>query len=99
MATTTTATNVATVKFEMRYGSVWPIPPAVVISPQTAPRANGRPRPVSDPSSDNASAKPMEMPAPIDAARPTRNASQLLRVANAAANTGASVDTDPSINP
>ncbi len=41
----------------------------------------------------------MLMPAPSDAARPTTNASQLLWVANAAANTGASVDTEPSIRP
>src|ERR1700686_430044 len=86
-------------KSEMRNGSVWPIPPAAVISPVTEPRSIGRPRPVSDPSSDSASAKAIEMPAPTDAARPTRNAVQLLLVANAAANTGARVETDPSIRP
>ena len=48
------------------------------------------------PSSDNASAKPMLMPAPLLAARPTRNVSQLLCVANAAANSGASVEIEPS---
>ena len=41
----------------------------------------------------------MEMPAPTEAASPTRNVSQVLWVANAAANSGASVDTEPSIRP
>src|SRR5256885_200248 len=53
---------------------VWPRPPKVVIRPQTAPRNQGAPRPLSLPSSDNASAKPMLMPAPTEAARPTLNA-------------------------
>ena len=39
---------------------------------------SGWPRPVSAPSSDSASAKPIEMPAPIDAARPTRNVLQVV---------------------
>ena len=78
---------------------MWPSPPTAVITPQTAPRTNGAPRPVSEPSSDNASAKPMEMPAPIAAASPTRNVAQVLWVAKAAANSGASVDTEPSISP
>jgi hypothetical protein len=56
---------------------VWPRPPTVVISPQVNPRSQGEPRPVNDPSSDSASAKPMLMPAPIEAARPTRNVCQL----------------------
>lgn len=56
------------------------------------PRA---PRLVNEPSSDKASAKAMLMRAPTDAARPTRKVSQLLWVANAAAND--SVETDPSI--
>src|SRR5271170_1005617 len=99
MATTIPAIQVATQKSWIRYGSVCPMPPAVVISPHTDPRISGRPRPVSDPSSEAASANPIEMPAPTDAAKPTRNASQLILVANAAANTGAKVDTDPSINP
>src|SRR6266581_1587783 len=47
----------------MRYGMVWPRPPKVVVRPQTAPRIHGVPRPLSLPSSDNASAKPMLMPA------------------------------------
>jgi len=37
------------------------------------------------------------MPAPSDAARPTANASQVFR-GNAAAKTGASVETEPSIS-
>src|SRR5438445_12116004 len=41
----------------------------------------------------------MLIPAPNDAANPTRNAAWVLRVANAAANTGARVETDPSIRP
>ena len=69
----------------MRYGSVWPRPPSVVIRPQTTPRIHGWPRPVRLPSSDSASAKPMLMPAPTEAASPTRKASQGLRVAKAAA--------------
>src|SRR5579862_817258 len=65
----------------------------------TNPRIHGDPLPVKDPSSDSDSANPIEIPAPTEAASPTRNASQLLCVANAAANNGASVDTDPSISP
>src|SRR6266540_4032900 len=72
----------------IRKGSVCPRPPRAVIRPQTAPRTHGRPRPVRLPSSDRASAKPMLMPAPTLAARPTRNVAQVLCVANAAANTG-----------
>src|SRR5665647_1657032 len=64
----------------------------VVISPHTVPRSQGVPRPLSEPSSDSASAKPMEMPAPTEAAMPTRNVSQVWWVANAAANSGASED-------
>src|SRR5277367_6099261 len=82
-----------------RYGMVWPSPPSVVIKPQVTPRSHGEPRPVSEPSSDKASAKPMLMPAPIEAASPTRKVCQLWWVANAAANKGASDDTEPSINP
>ena len=64
------------------------------MAPQMAPHRTGLPRPVSEPLSDNASANAIEMPAPIEAASPTRNVGQLVRVANAAANSGASVDTD-----
>ena len=39
------------------------------------------------------------MPAPIAAASPTRNVAQVLWVAKAAANSGASVETEPSISP
>ena len=57
------------------------MPPAVVIKPQTRPRRSGAPRPESLPSSDSASAKPIEMPAPIEAASPTRKAFHELWVA------------------
>ena len=98
-STTRTAIVVAVQKLGMRYGSVWPMPPSVVISPHTNPRVHGWPRPVRLPSSDSASANPMEIPAPTEAAMPTRNADQLSCVAKAAANSGASVDTDPSMRP
>ena len=80
-------------------GSVWPSPPAAVMRPQTAPRIIGWPRPLIAPSSESASAKPMLIPAPTEEARPTRKASLLLCVAKAAAKSGASVDTEPSIRP
>src|SRR5437879_2513655 len=99
IATTITATAVATLKLEIKYGIVCPIPPAHVINPHTTPRKTGVPRPVIDPSSLSASANPIDIPAPTLAANPTLNASKELCVANAAANSGASVDTDPSINP
>src|SRR5436190_1684667 len=67
--------------------------------PHTAPRSQGVPRPVSEPSSDSASANPMEMPAPTEAAIPTRKVSQVLCVAKAAANSGASVDTERTHQP
>src|ERR1700733_15138609 len=94
--TTAIATTIAVQNDGIRNGSVWPMPPAVVISPQMPPRISGAPRPVRLPLSDSASAKPIEMPAPTDAARPTRNVSHVLLEAKAAANTGASVETDPS---
>src|SRR5262245_57437063 len=98
-ATTRIATVIAARKSLIRNGNVWPRPPAVVIAPVTIPRIHGEPRPVSDPSSDKPSANAIEIPAPNDAAIPTRNASDVLCDAYAAANSGASVDTDPSINP
>ncbi len=78
----------------MRYGIVWPSPPSVVIKPQTTPRSHGVPRPLSLLSSDIASANPMLMPAPTDAARPTLKVANVFCVANAAANNGASVETE-----
>ncbi len=62
-------------------------------------RNQGEPRPLMAPSSESASAKAILIPAPIEAARPTRNVDQLLCVAKAAAKSGASVETEPSINP
>ena len=97
--TTTIAIPRANRNSVIRNGRVWPMPPSVVMAPQIRPRAHGCPRPVRLPSSDNASAKPMLMPAPSDAAIPTRKASQLFLVARAAANTGAKVETEPSISP
>src|SRR5580704_10014825 len=94
--TTAIATAIAYQNDGIRNGSVCPMPPAVVISPQMPPRISGAPRPVRLPLSDSASAKPIEIPAPTDAASPTRNVCQVLFDANAAANTGARVDTDPS---
>src|ERR1700736_4014369 len=70
-----------------------------VIVPDAVPRRPGAPRPVNEPSSDNASAKPMEMPAPTEAPIPTRKVAQVSCVAKAAANSGARVETEPSINP
>ena len=43
--------------------------------------------------------KPIKMPAPSAAARPTRKVCPVSPVAKAAANTGASVETEPSISP
>ena len=63
------------------------------------PRFTGEPRPDSLPSSEATSVKPIEMPAPIEAASPTRKVWNVSCVANAAAKIGASVDTDPSISP
>src|SRR4051812_22574228 len=97
--TTATATHVASLTSLIKYGSVCPTPPIAVIRPHTVPRAHGCPRPVRLPSPDNASANPMLMPAPSVAANPTQKASQLLCVAKAAANTGASVETEPSMSP
>src|SRR2546421_4967619 len=78
-----TATSMATRKLLIRKGRVCPIPPAVVINPVTPPRSHGDPRPVSDPSSESPSEKAIEIPAPIEAASPTRKASQLLCEAKA----------------
>jgi hypothetical protein len=78
-------------------GQVCPMPPRKVMAPRAIPRSTGAPRPVSEPSSDRASAKAMEMPAPTEAASPTRKVAQVSWVANAAANSGASVDTEPYI--
>ena len=63
-----------------RWGMVWPRPPSVVIAPQVMPRSQGEPRPVSEPSSDNAG-KPMLMPAPIRR-RAHQNVCQLWCVAS-----------------
>ena len=99
MTTTTAAIAVAVKKFEIKYGSVWPMPPAIVMRPQTSPRKYGFPRPDNFPSSAKASANPMEIPAPRDAAIPTWKVFHELCVAKTAAKTGANVETEPSISP
>ena len=70
-----------------------------VATPVMAPRSTGPPRPVTVPSSDSASARPMLTPAPSDAARPTKKAFCGLPVRPAAAKIGAKVETAPSIRP
>src|SRR5210317_905577 len=99
MNTMTNAVIVAVQKCGIKYGSACPNPPTVVITPDATPRFQGDPRPDNDPSSDAASVKPMEIPAPTDAARPTKNVVQVSWVAKAVAKIGANVDTDPSISP
>src|SRR5215216_4914851 len=83
----------------MRKGRVCRMPPTNVAKPVIEPRKNGLPRPVSDPSSESPSEKPMLIPAPTAAANPTRNVILGSLVAKAVANNGASVETDPSIKP
>src|SRR6185503_17970763 len=86
-------------RFDSRNGNVCSMPPIAVATPVMAPRKSGWPRPVIEPSSDSASARPMLMPAPSEAASPTKNALDGLPLSPAAANKGASVDTAPSISP
>src|ERR1700730_19207093 len=93
------ATTSALRKLLIKNGKVCPSPPSVVINPQTTPRSQGEPLPLSLPSSERASANPMLIPAPTEAASPTLNVAIVLEVANAAANNGASVETEPSIRP
>src|SRR5215211_471620 len=83
----------------MRKGKVCKMPPTNVARPVIVPRKNGLPRPVSDPSSESPSEKPMLIPAPTAAASPTRNVILGSLVAKAVANNGAKVETDPSIKP
>ena len=75
------------------------MPPRNVPAPVIAPRAYGFPRPVRSPVSDSPSEKAMLTPAPIAVASPARNAYRGWWVASATAKIGASVDSDPSINP
>ncbi len=51
------------------------------------------------PSSERASDSPMLMPAPTEAARPTKKVLWALWVRPAVAKSGASVETEPSIRP
>jgi len=73
-ATTKYAVCKATDKSLIKNGSVCSIPPMVVATPVIMPLTNGFPRPVTSPSSDKASSSPILMPAPTDAASPTKNA-------------------------
>ena len=57
----------------------------------------GEPRPDNAPSSEAASVKAIETPAPSAAANPTKNVVCEFWVAKAVAKIGASVETDPSI--
>ena len=75
------------------------MPPSVVITPEAIPRFQGEPRPDNTPSSCAASVKPIEMPAPTEAAVPTRKVVQVSCVAKAVAKIGARVETEPSISP
>src|SRR5215213_3259631 len=83
----------------MRNGSVCNIPPTNVATPVMEPLKKGLQRTVNDTSSERPSEKPMLIAAPTAAARPTRNAIRGSLVAKAVANSGASVETDPSIKP
>src|SRR4051794_26666395 len=86
-------------RFWIRNGKVCSIPPTAVATPVMAPRSQGPPRPVIEPSSESASASPMLIPAPSEAARPTKKALSGRPVIPAAAKIGASVETAPSISP
>jgi hypothetical protein len=70
------------------------MPPRPVPKPVMAPRRSELPRPVTLPSSDSASERPM-----LTAASPTKYALSGRPVRPAVAKIGASVDTEPSINP
>src|SRR5674476_1662919 len=99
MKTTINAIVVAVQNSGMRYGSVWPSPPMAVMTPDAMPRFQGDPRPEILPSSCAASVKPIEIPAPTDAERPTRKVVHGSWVAKAVAKIGAMVEIDPSISP
>src|SRR2546423_480555 len=58
----------------MRNGSECSAPPTKVIAPMITPRMTALPRPVSLPSSERPSERPMLMPAPSAVASPTRSA-------------------------
>ena len=71
----------------------------MVMVPLDKPRFSGEPRPEILPSSCAASVKPIEMPAPTEAERPTRKVVHGFCVAKAVAKIGARVETEPSISP
>src|SRR5215208_3379770 len=97
--TTPKARYSARLTCRIRNGRVCRMHPTKVAKPVIAHRKSGLPRPVSDPSSESPSEKPMLIPAPTAAAKPTRNVTPGSLVAKAVANSGASVETDPSIKP
>ena len=60
----------------MRKGSACAAPPTNVATPVIIPRVTELPRPVSEPSSDSPSERPIEMAAPSAAATPTSSAAR-----------------------
>ena len=92
------ATTNALWMLQMMKGSVWKMPPSIVMPPVIEPRTTAEPRPVCSPVSDSASDQPMLTPAPKATPRPTTSAVCELDVI-AAAKIGASEDTVPSIMP
>ena len=67
--------------------------------PVIPPRMAGLPRPVSSPVSDRPSEKAIEIPAPIEVARPATKAKNGLWLMSATEKIGASVEREPSISP
>src|SRR3954454_12662523 len=82
----------------MRNGRAWNVPPRKVAPPVIAPRDNELPRPVTDPSSERPSDRPIEIAAPSALARPTSSAARE-PARKAAAKIGASVEIVPSMRP
>ena len=67
--------------------------------PVIPPRTNGLPRPVSSPVSERPSENAIEIPAPIEVARPADEGVERLVAVSAIAKIGASVESEPSISP
>src|SRR6266545_3936090 len=82
----------------IRKGRVWKVPPTKVAMPVSAPRTTELPRPLSSPSSESPSDRPMLIAAPSEVASPTRKAA-CAPARKAVAKIGARVDTVPSISP
>jgi len=92
------ATRRAVCRSLIRKGSAWKLPPRNVAPPVIKPRDMDVPLPVTVPSSESASERPMLIPAPSAAASPTNNAA-CEPARNAVAKIGARVETVPSIRP